>query len=249
MYTFAFCLHILTRTITAIKYFHLRENINGDGDLLIGLSTSDFSYLKAENGGIDKHVPEIDAPIIDLQTPEATYESNNGFLNIPIQSNGCYSGDLFQQGAINETSKNLAKNHFVQVTSHSSIGLLAGISEAIQQTENKLVSTSSVISYTSTTPTLTTQVSAIGQLTDEQLVVNRLSINNATDELQFQGTNPCSTAVQVQTATTETPITYILALTIEDDSHETKQHAELKKTEESFTFEQEPQCVSTKHQK
>ena len=213
----------------------------------LGLSTSDISYLNDENDhcviNLTVNVAQSALPNdqnFELTQREASSESHDGLLNLQTNSNGqMHSGDLLPDDALlSAATDTFVSNQFVQVTSKISIGLIGGSSsEATPQKE--VVSTStSVTTYTATTPTLTTQVSNMSPMNSEVVAVDRLSIPNVVvTDLPFPlGVKPSETKEvkmlaarnQVDTGITATPIAYVLSMMVQE-YFPTSQPSDLKK--------------------
>ena len=196
-----------------------------------------MNYLDAENNKsiceevnedpVNVHTQDVHTEIQQPAISEATSESNNAIVMLQTNSNiGNNSGDLLQQAVLlNSAAENSAKNQFVQVSRHGSIGLIAG--SGSETTQHGLVS-SSVITYTSTTPTLTTHVSHITHDNEAipEFAVDRVSTPGNHSQFGFKADanvhlkeiSPLNPIHQVDTGMTVTPLNYVLCMTVEDVS-------------------------------
>ena len=193
-----------------------------------------MNYLMKENG-IDVNVNDTptqqavtaqsDIPDLQQVATEATCESNSDLIQISTNSNGPYSGDLLQQGVLSDTHNQLfTSNKFLKVTTHS---LVAGGDHNILR-HNDMVSTSSIVNYTSTTPTVTNQIAAIspsnvhlGEQTSFAHLVPTLPLSCQLDPGSIhlvENVPSVSEIHQVDTHTTATLVTYVLAMSVEDDT-------------------------------
>ena len=201
--------------------FYRKENYDTDV-LSLGLSSSDINYLNRENDQLqmsDETLQENVQPNDAVNDEEANIRESNSAFNI-IQTNptAAYSGELFQtagtfnqQAACSEKLQN--QNHFVQVTSNGSIGL---ISDPTLQTE--LVSNNSNnVNYTQGTPLATDQqvqfITINNTLTDSGVKGFPLSLDNVPISILPQPV--INDAVQVTTHQTETPVTYLITMSVD----------------------------------
>ena len=236
-----------------------------ENDISIGLSSSDVDYLNRATNEISKDAfnKNNDVVVSDV-LPEYTVPSELplGFIQNNLGLNKPYSGELpvnlspVDNSTDNVVNAKIAANQFVQVASQCTSDVLgAQIPNQMQVVGNQL--NSLLTHYTSTTPTLTNQVTEISQL-GSVLSLEQASITTSSvDNIPLINILPCGQIVEnknVGGKNPNTPQMFLLTMTVDDsngEQTETNEKAE-EKTEDAQNNTStiasqlpEPQCAST----
>ena len=227
-------------------FFFCPDNADYADTLSLGLSKSEVEYLQVTSQPTtvndDHHatatkVPqESDTGALVLSSP-----SKVGFNDIAVVSNNQYSGVLqpnHPPSPTMDTAEPLqnAENQFVQVASQGSLNVLASdVSEKMEVVGNQF---NSILSYSSLTPTITTQVTDISQVTNV-LNLQQASINSTVstvENLPLISFLQCPPA-KIDTTTTNTGQVYLLELRVDEDEDDN--------TKSIIGVLDELQCAST----
>ena len=248
------------------------ENFD-DRDVSLGLSKSDVAYLNT-NAQVDfemNEVQQISDDRVDTDGGnygtemiesgvDASCGNNDGFVNEGI-SNNEYSGVL-QPKMLPENShhspqiSNRVSDQFVQVATQGSMDVVSpNVPQVLQMVSTPL---SSDLAYTSTTPTVTTTVTDLGQLQYVYSANNEGMTTNTVTHLPLVVDNGiisgqdlngetalCSINAEVQTGTTNAREMYVVALTVENDQLKVMKTDELTPSMVILPTIPEPQRAST----